>query len=137
MQLREMFRFIIQSGQTFIINDPLQDTIHAPPKFYLFTSLADQTVTFLCNCPIRPGATIEIFENPTISLDGTPMNQSIPLTTIIPYQDTVVTDEGSIIHRHVCPTDKKTSVDLSFANGTNYLLKFIPVIDTSQISILS
>jgi hypothetical protein len=137
MQLTEMFRFTVQSGQTFIINDPFQDTIHVNPKMYLFTSLVDQTVTFLCNCHIRPGATVEIFENPTVSFNGILMNQSILLTTIVPYQDIIATDNGLIIHHHVCPTDRTVSADLSFTNGTNYMLKFTPIIDTSKISILS
>lgn len=135
--IRELYEFKILGGEEFIISDFVMDIEYDPPKYCLLVvGTSGLQIQFECNCPIKIGATVQIFSNPTISDNGMLMNMTIPLTSITVYHDSTVTDDGIQIHHHVCGHINVYD-NFIFTARTNYLIKITPKINSTEVSILS
>lgn len=137
-EFREFLEFVITGGQEFLISNPIMNIEYDFPKYYLLEiGGSDLTVAFKCYCPLKPGTHVQIFSGPTITYNGTLMNQSIPLVGLNAYQDTTVSDNGTQIHSHICPGDRYITDNFIFTAGSYYLIKITPKVDRSEIVVLT
>lgn len=137
-EFREYLEFVIAGGQKFVISNTVMNIEYDYPKYYLLeVGGSDLTIAFKCYCPIKAGAHVQIFSGPTVTYNGTPMTQSIPLVGLNAYQDTVVTVNGTLIHSHICPSDRYVTDNFVFTAGAYYLVKITPKVDKSVIVVLT
>lgn len=137
-QFKEFLEFVISEGQEFCISNPVMNIEYDYPKYYLLQiGGSDLTVAFKCYCPLKVGAHVQIFSGPTITYNGFPMSQSIPLVGLNVYQNTTVSDNGVQIHSHICPADRYITDNFIFNMGTYYLIKITPKVDRSEIVVLT
>jgi len=136
-EFREYLEFVIAGGQEFVISNSVMDIEYDYPKYYLFEiGGSDLTIAFKCYCPVKAEARVQIFSGPTITSNGNPMNQSIPLVGLNVYQDTTVSNNGAQIHNHICPTDRNITDNFVFTAGAYYLVKITPKVDRSEVVVL-
>lgn len=129
MPIHRAFHFTI--GTT---NYALKDRFSAgeldSSKSYLFAILtADTTINFKFDSSITSNSIIEIFQGPTISVNGTFLLSPQSLLNI--YSDPTITANGTLFYRYDTNSTLIKIHTLNLIASTNYLLKITPL-DVSQ-----
>ena len=123
-----MFRIEIIGDNKFLIKDTLADNELFSTKLYLI-KVSTSDVNVILNFVVHhtEDAYVEIYQNPTVILNGTLLIGSTSPTTLTIHSEPTITNNGelfySIDQEHI---RRIYEHDLALSANTDYLIKFIP-----------
>lgn len=128
MAIHRMFRIDIVGNNNFLIKDNLAEEELFATKLYLIkVSTANVEVYFNFIVHHTEDAIVEIYQNPTITSNGTLLTGGISPTVLSIYSGPTVTNNGTEFYSIGQDDVRGISVhDLILTANTDYLLKIIP-----------
>ncbi len=121
----KVFHFSI-GNNTYLLKDRFSSNELGNSKLYLLQILtSDTTINFRFDSNIISDSIVEIFQTPTISVNGTFLLNPQSLLNI--YSDPIISSNGTPIYSYNTNSSFVNIHTLDFVASTNYLLKINPL----------
>lgn len=125
MPTYRVFHFSI-GDNTYVLKDRFSSNELGNSKLYLFQILSSDTIIdFQFDSSLVSDSTIEVFQNPTISINGIFLLSPQSLLNI--YSDPIISNDGTFFYKYDTNSSFINKHTLDFTANTNYLLKITPL----------
>ena len=144
----------IHEGHRFTVVDFDSSVAVETPKYWHIKAPNLPLIHFIYSVYSARSGTVQIFRNPTLSNDGTPLNidnnnqNNLRTSTLLAFKDPTVTDDGTLIGGQIIGSDgdapnnkgadggdKERVNERILKRNSSYIIKFTAVLNNTRVSI--